>query len=119
MHKGERKMSGPEVRERRRVPRFSVSIPLTYYNFNSQKSNQGKLHNLSAQGIGFVTDEELAPGTYLEIWLEMPDNGEQIYTKGKVVWTKQLETNQYRVGINLEGFNLKPIPIVLRIIQVK
>ncbi len=112
-------MPGPEAKERRKFPRFSISLPLTYCNLSSKRINQAEIHNISEQGIGFVTNEELTPGTYLEIWINLPDNHEQIYLKGKVVWEQKLETNQYGIGINLVESRLKPIPIVLRAIQIK
>jgi len=47
------------------------------------------------------------------------DNGEEILRKGKVVWSRMVNSIKYRIGIKLEEPNLKPIPIILRTIGNK
>lgn len=112
-------MPDKEFVERRRFSRFSIAIPLTYCSLDSSKINQAQTHDISVQGIGFITNDELAPQTSLDIWLNMPDNAEQIHIKGEVVWSKKIGFNNYRIGISLRDSTLKPIPLVLRAIQTK
>lgn len=106
-------------KERRAFTRFSVKIFLRYLNLNLSDETRGKTQDVSAKGICLVTNEALAVETPLDIWLEMPDNGEQIYVRGKVAWSNMIEPNKYRVGISLENVELNPIILALKAIQVR
>jgi hypothetical protein len=75
--------------------------------------------DISAKGICLVTREALAEDTPLDIWLQMPDNGEQMYIEGKAVWSNMIEPDKYRVGVNLENTELNPISLALKAIQVR
>lgn len=112
-------MSEPEFKERRKFPRFPIAIALIYCILDSSKSNKAQTQDISVCGIGLITNEELLPNTPLDIYLNMPDNGEKIHVKGEVVWPSRKVLDNYRLGIRLKDSTLKPIPIVLRIIQTK
>jgi len=102
--------------EKRAFPRFPISIPLSYRDPNLCSVVNTKTYDISAMGIGLVTDKELSPDTCLQICLHMVDNGEKINIKGKVAWVAKFASDKYRVGIKLEE-KLKPIPLVLRSIN--
>jgi hypothetical protein len=106
-------------KERRVFARFPVKILLRYFNLNSLGEAHAQTQDISAKGICLVTREALAEDTPLDIWLQMPDNGEQIYIKGKVVWSNMIEPDKYRVGVNLENTELNPISLALKAIQVR
>lgn len=117
-------------KERRTFARFPVKILLRYFNLNlpSHLTNGcggllGEAHtqtqDIGAKGICLLTREELTADTPLDIWLQMPDNGEQVYIKGKVVWSNMIEPDKYRVGVNLENTELNPILLALKTIQVR
>ncbi len=106
-------------KERRAFTRFSVKILLRYLNLNLTGAAHAQTQNVSAKGICLVTNEDLAAETPLDIWLQMPDNGEQMYVKGKVVWSNMVEPNKYRVGVNLENTELNPILLALKAIHVR
>ena len=74
-------------------------------------------HDISAQGLGLITDKKLEPGTCLDLNLQMPDNAEKINRKAKVVWIAVLDSKTNRVGIKLEEQKLNPIALVLRTIN--
>ena len=112
-------MQEDNYQERRQVPRFSIDIPLKYLNAAINKVCLARTFNISANGIGLVTDDEVAKGTSLDLWINMPDNGEQIPAKGEVVWSDRTDNNSYLVGVALKNSSFKPIPIVLRAIQAK
>lgn len=107
------------LQERRAFPRFPVRILLRYLNLNEDGDAHAQTQNVSAKGICLVTNESLTAQTPLDIWLQMPDNGEQIYIRGKVIWSNMVEPNKYRVGINLENTELNPIILALKAIQVR
>jgi len=107
------------LKEKRVFPRYSVKILLRYFNLNLLGEAHAQTQDISAKGICLVTREALAEDTPLDIWLQMPDNGEQIYIKGKVVWSNMIEPDKYRVGVNLENTELNPILLALKAIQVR
>jgi hypothetical protein len=106
-------------KEKRAFTRFPIRISLDYLDANSNKTSESETLDISAQGLGIITDEELPSDTYLQIVLKMPDNGEQISRKGKVIWSKKIYPLKYRAGIRLEEPKIKPISLVLRIINYK
>ncbi|MBU1871122.1 PilZ domain-containing protein [Patescibacteria group bacterium] len=113
-------MENVVTKERRLFTRFPVRILLKYFNLNLPgEPNLQRTNDISAQGICLVTDEELKVDTQLDIWLQMPDNGEQIYIKGRVIWTSMVKPNKYRVGVNLENTELNPILLALKTINVR
>jgi len=103
--------------EKRKLVRFIVTIPLKYVKL-AVKDFSGTLctHDISAQGVGLITAEELPVNLPLNICLKVPDNGEEIQLEGEVVWSKQLDGSRYRCGLRLKGVPIKPIPLVLRTI---
>lgn len=106
---------GGETMEDRRVfARIASELPLRFLNLNSARESVAKTSDISAKGIGMVIKEELAPRTPLEIWLDMPDKGEPVYTRGEVVWSKKIEPDVYRAGVNLEKADLMAFARVLR-----
>lgn len=108
-----------EFQEKRKYLRFTITIPLNHCRLDSGRIGKAQTKDISAQGIGIVTDEELAPKTLLDIWITMPDNGEQIHAKGEVVWVRKAGANNYHIGTNLKDSRLKPIPIVLRTVKTR
>ena len=105
--------------ERRRFPRYNVNFFLKTIDILSQKELEARTRDLCAGGLGLNTNHGLQPGTNLDICLFMPDNGEQIFTCGTVIWLKQEAVDKYTVGIKLSAAELKPIPLVLRTLRLK
>jgi N-acetyl-anhydromuramyl-L-alanine amidase AmpD len=103
--------------EKRTYPRFPVNVPLSYTDANSNNTRYAQTHDISAQGLCIVTNEELPVGGCLGICFQMMDNGEQIYRRGKVIWSGSADYNKYKIGVQLEQPNLKPISMVLRTIK--
>ncbi len=106
-------------KEKRAFARFPVKIFLRYFNLNLPGETHAQTKDISAKGLCLVIREALAVDTPLDIWLQMPDNGEQIYIKGKVIWSNMIEPDRYRVGISLENTELNPILLALKAIQVR
>ena len=104
---------------RRRFPRYEVSIFLRSIDIDSHKEIQCSTHDISLKGIGLAGNRSFPVGTSLEIWLRMDDNGEQIHTKGKVVWSNTAGPHRFRSGVELADADLQPIPLVLRTIRTR
>jgi hypothetical protein len=103
------------MQERRIFVRFPVSIPLRFIDLDANREGMAKTQDIGAKGIGLLADRELNPGTTLEMWLNIPDRGEPLYTRGRVVWSKMWEPNKYRLGINLEKADLMGMARILRL----
>jgi Tfp pilus assembly protein PilZ len=115
----EGKMPQWNFQEKRKFTRFEANLPLKNAQRNTVKEINGYTHDLSSQGIGMFAKEGLSIGTQLDIRLFMPDNGEELRTSGRVVWLVKVEAEKYRVGIELNNTDLKPIPLVLRTIRMR
>lgn len=100
--------------DRRSFFRFPATVPLTFINLEEDAAGEGETHDISAKGIGFLTEKELAPATIVDIWLKVPDRADGIYAKGEVVWSRQVEPDVYRVGVNLEKVDFISMSHVLR-----
>jgi hypothetical protein len=106
--------SGYEYRDRRVFERFAAKMSLRFLNLNTGKEGYAYTRDFSAKGLGLITSQNVAPRSLLEIWLDIPDKGEPLYTRGEVVWAKCLAPEQYRMGINLEKADLMGLSRVLR-----
>jgi hypothetical protein len=108
---------GGEMEDRRIFARFATQLPLRFLNLNSGKEGQAHTVDISAKGVGFVTNEEISSNTPLELWLQVPDKGEPYYTRGEVAWSQRVESDRYRVGINLEKADFMGMSRVLRTVM--
>lgn len=107
-------MSGAE---RRKYPRFDIELEMKNYLKNSGGEMAMRTKDISAKGIGCVSESPLPVGTRLDMWLHLP-NGEPIRTEGMVSWIAR-DGSRYRLGIDLVKEELKPIPIVLKSLQMR
>lgn len=103
--------------EKRSQPRFQSEIPLSFCEPNTSRIVNGKTHDICAEGICILTSQEIPIGAALDITIQMPDTGEKIFRKGKVVWLCSFNASGYKLGIKLEKPPLKPIALALRAIQ--
>ncbi len=102
------------MEDRRIFARLPVRLPLRFIDVGENKEGEAETQDISAKGIGLVTNEELSPRTPLEMWLQLPDRSEPLYTRGEVVWSRALEPNKYQVGVELEKADLMGMARVLR-----
>lgn len=102
--------------DRRIFDRFSAKFPVKLINLWENSEQEGMADDVSAKGIGFSVREELKPKTPLEMWLNIPDRGEPLYTRGEVVWSTMVEPNNFKVGVNLEKADLMGLSRVLRVV---
>jgi len=91
------------MEERRIFARIKIKIPLKFLKSKTATAGEAETLDISANGIGFATKEELSAGTPMEIWVKLPDHHEPIHLIGKVVWVSDLGENALkRVGVHLE-----------------
>jgi hypothetical protein len=88
--------------ERRIFARINIKIPLKFLNSANDKEGTAETVDISANGVGFVTKENLLPETPLEMWLDIPDHHDPLHILGKVVWSQDLGNNMdKRIGVHL------------------
>jgi hypothetical protein len=103
-----------DMEDRRIFQRFSVERPLKFLDMDSGNEGQAMTLDISAKGVGLVSGSELKPRAALEMWLDVSDKQEPIYTRGEVVWSKRTESGNFTSGINLEKANLMDLSRLLR-----
>ncbi|MDD4980550.1 MAG: PilZ domain-containing protein [Candidatus Omnitrophica bacterium] len=90
------------MQERRVFARIKIKIPLKFLKSGSDTAKEAEAVDISATGIGFITKENIAVKTPLDIWINLPDHHGPIHLTGRVVWSKDLgENGLKRVGIQL------------------
>jgi c-di-GMP-binding flagellar brake protein YcgR len=101
--------------DRRNFLRLARILDVKIINLNTNKEARAQTHDISANGIGFITNVQFNTDTSLELWLYIPDSDEPVHTTGKVVWTKMVAPNVYRVGVNLDKIDFAGISRILRL----
>lgn len=107
-------MQKQSFEDRRIFARIPVDIAVRYLDLNTNREGQATAKDISAKGVGMIAKENLIPNTALELWINMPDKGEPLYTRGEVVWSRVAEGHNYRIGINLEKADLMGISRFIR-----
>lgn len=108
-----------DLMERRKLIRYEIALCCNEIDAATRREFHSLTRDICEQGVGILLNERLPLEASVEVCLEAPDNQEKILVHGKVVWVTELGENQYRAGIRLDKFELKPIPLVLRMIKVQ
>lgn len=109
-------MQNQEFEDKRVFARLPVNLSVKYLDLGSNVEGEAQTQDISAKGIGLMTDRPLSPNSSLEMWLRVPDKGEPFYTRGEVVWASENDGG-FRAGINLERADLMGISRVLRTVK--
>ncbi len=108
------KKGGGAMQDRRVFERFKVQLPMRFLDSSRNQEGQANTCDISAKGVGCLGNTELTPATLIEVWLQIPDQGEPLYTRGQIAWSKEVEPQVWRAGINLEKADLMGLSRVLR-----
>ena len=100
--------------DHREFVRFPMDLRLKFRDPNTHEEKEAQIKDVSAKGIGILSDVELPNNTILEMWVEIPHDGQVRYNEGKVVWSRQIEPNKYRAGIALAKIDLIGVSLILR-----
>jgi hypothetical protein len=104
---------GGEVDDHRIFERFRKEFSARFIGLDG-KEGQAQTFDVSAKGLGLSTSHELESQANLEIWLNVPNSTDPLYTRGQVVWTKLAGQEGFRSGIELERADLMGISRLLR-----
>ncbi|HNX82224.1 MAG TPA: PilZ domain-containing protein [Candidatus Omnitrophota bacterium] len=106
---------GAEPAEDNRVfARFPVAMGGKLLDLKNNREVPAETLDISAKGVGVMTNCALEVKTPLELWLNVPDKGEPLYSRGEVVWSVKSGADEYRAGINLERADLMGLSRVMR-----
>ncbi|MFH1397291.1 MAG: PilZ domain-containing protein [Candidatus Omnitrophota bacterium] len=95
-------MQNIDFENRRIYERVPAKLSLRLFDLSSNRHSIAQAQDISAQGIGVLTDKKLQPLNPLEMWLPILNKGESLYARGKIVWSKMIESNKYSAGVKLE-----------------
>jgi len=90
------------MEDRRLFARVETKFPMRFLDPGSGAEGEAQIMDISANGIGFITERRLPANTELEMWLDIPDHHSPFYTRGAVAWSRDLGDNGQRVGMHLE-----------------
>jgi hypothetical protein len=108
-------MPEADFKDKRVFERMPVNVSLKFIDLFANKEGLAQTQDVSAKGLGLVSNEKLSPYTPLEMWLQMPDKSDPFYTRGEVVWSKKVDPDKYRVGVSLEKAELMEMSRLLRV----
>lgn len=94
------------MEDQRIFERLAMKLPLRFLDLYQGKEGFGEINDFSAKGLGAVVMHELQPRAPVEVWINIPEQQEPIYTRGEVAWSTPHDNGTYKVGINLEKANL-------------
>lgn len=107
-------MQEPEFKDKRVFERIPVNVSLKFIDLFSNREGLAQAQDISAKGLGLVSEEKLSPYTPLEMWLQMPDKSDPFYTRGEVVWSRKVDPGKYRAGVSLQKAELMEMSRLLR-----
>lgn len=105
---------GGIMEDRRIFERIPAQLPLRVLDLKESREYAACTKDISAKGIGLSVKTPISVHTPIEIWLDIPDKGEPLYTRGEVVWSKKAGSDDCRLGVNLEKADLMGVARVLR-----
>lgn len=109
----EQEKGGEDMGDHRIFERFRREFSARFIGLDGREA-QAQTFDVSAKGLGLSTINRLESNTPLEIWLNVPNSTEPLYTRGQVVWTKVAGAVGYHSGIELERADLMGISRLLR-----
>lgn len=100
--------------DRRVFVRVPIKFGLRFLNLWEGKEGGAVTQDISAKGIGFVANENFPIHTALEMWLNIPDKSEPVYSRGEVVWANKVSSSKYKVGVSLDKADLMGVSRLLK-----
>jgi hypothetical protein len=104
---------GEQMNDHRIFERFKKEFTARFVGLDGQEGT-AQTFDVSAKGLGLTTSQQLESQSNLEIWLNVPNSTDPLYTRGQVVWTKLANKGSFQSGIELERADLMGISRLLR-----
>lgn len=109
----EKEKGGEEMNDHRIFERFRKEFSARFIGLDG-KERQAQTFDVSAKGLGLSTADGLEANTPLEIWLNVPNSTDPLYTRGQVVWSRLTGAGGYCSGVELERADLMGMSRLLR-----
>lgn len=107
-------MDAIATKDRRIFARFSTSLPLQYISPEAHLKGLGQAVDISANGIGMLSERGLPLHAPLDVWVDVPDTEFPFHTKGEVAWVHWVWFRRYRIGVVLKKVDLMGISQTLQ-----
>jgi hypothetical protein len=107
------KKGGEDMNDHRIFERFQKAFSARFIGLDG-KEGVAQTFDVSAKGLGLSTSQELESNSNLEIWLDVPNSTDPLYTRGQVVWSRLVAGEGFRSGVELERADLMGISRLLR-----
>jgi hypothetical protein len=104
---------GDQMDDHRIFERFQKAFSARFIGLDGREG-LAQTFDVSAKGLGLTTNQALDARSNLEIWLDVPNSTDSLYTRGQVVWSKAEQKGVFRSGIELERADLMGISRLLR-----
>ncbi len=87
---------------------------MSFYTSETDTRGSAQTRDISAKGVGFVTDIRLQPHASIEMWISIPDKREPLYLKARVIWSIPTGDGSFRIGAELETVDFIGVARALR-----
>ncbi len=115
--KGGHEMKIEAYNDKRTFARFPVQFSARLLSAQLDKEVLAQVRDISAKGVGLAAKVRLPARTALELWLDIPDDAEPLYSRGEVAWCGEGAADEYRMGVSLEKADFMGLARVLRVKQ--
>jgi hypothetical protein len=92
--------------ERRIFERFSARFPTKFKDARHDFGTDVFLRDASASGAHILTTERMYLDDPVALEVEVPDGGNPLILRGKVVWSKQANAAMWEVGLRFPEIHL-------------
>jgi hypothetical protein len=100
--------------EKRAFERIPFNFSLKILNLQTSDTNLAETTDMSAMGLGILSERKLFPQTALDIWVKIPTQSEPFYVRGEVAWCQKFSFDKYKAGINFRKPQLLGVARALR-----
>ena len=104
---------GMAFNDRRTFERFKLQFNLSCSQGNSSEKLHLHAHDISAEGMGVISDKKLCPGVWVNMEFQIHGMNKEFPAQGRVIWSRKLKKG-YMTGITLEQTRFMEISTILR-----
>ncbi|MFC1631355.1 PilZ domain-containing protein [Candidatus Omnitrophota bacterium] len=100
-------------KDRRIFERFDVDFSAKLKQAEIRKQSPANCFDVSATGIGVLTEEKLIPTPKLEVSVDIPDGYTPLRSGVRLIWTRKVREDKWRSGLEFKGISLMALRRVL------
>ena len=104
-----------QSQERRVFERFETRFPAKIQYTRSDFGERAFLRNTSAQGVQFITRDQLFINDSVSLEIKLPDSEAPLLVRGRVIWSKKEDASIWDVGLRFHTISLMQIARLYRL----